>query len=313
MKKKILLFTGAALIAVMALTSGKNGAGHEAGYNCTGSETGLGNAKGCSSTGASCHGTAGSPTPGITVAVELDSAGIPTTHYKAGKTYTVKITGVNTTSNVLPKFGFQVSCIKGSDSVTTPVNAGTFASTGLPTNVRYTGAILTPTAFFAANLVEHSDPITATSGAGGSGTTYAESFSWTAPAAATGTISFWAALNAVDGDDHAGATDKWNTAKAVISEWPSYLSIAETAPAFSIKAFPNPVSSNLNVQIDNAATDSYTLYIFSLDGKIISNERAEVSGNNPMISIGTAGWTPGIYELVAAGGGNQQVIPIVKQ
>ncbi len=313
MKKQILLFTGIAGIAIVTLTSGQNGAGSESGYNCTGSETGLGNAKGCASTGASCHGTAGAPTAGITLSIELDSAGVPTTHYKGGKTYTVKITGTNTTSNTLPKFGFQISCIKGTDSVTTPVNAGTFSAAGLPTNVRYTPAILTPTALFAANVVEHSNPITATSGSGGSGTTYVESFSWTAPAAATGTVSFWLALNAVNDDGHATNADKWNTAKAIISEWPSFLGVAETVPAYTLKAFPNPVTNNLHIEIGNATAGSYVLQVFDLNGRIVAQDNVSVSGGGQLTNINPSSWPPGIYQLAITKDGNQKVISVVKQ
>jgi hypothetical protein len=303
MKKRILLFTLVAGIGTVVLTSGQNGAGAESGYNATGSETGHGNINGCKAAG--CHGT--TATTGITVKLELDSAGVPRHYYTPGITYTVKITGTNTTSAAnLTHFGFQVSCITGSSAVATPTNAGTFASTGLPSGVRYTPAILTPTIQFVCNLIEHNTPIAATTGTGGTGTTYVESFQWTAPVAGTGTISFWGALNAVD-FNHAVTGDFWNTTNLVVTEghW-SVTSVASIANEVSFKAYPNPVSNSLNLQSENAGT--YNVHVYDLNGRIYANE--QVSGLSS--AINTSNWTPGLYQVVLEKDGNRQVIPVVK-
>src|ERR1700753_1455192 len=119
MKKRILLFTAVAGIAIISLTSSDSGAGHGSGFDCTGAETANSNGAGCSKTGSSCHSTAA--TAGIQVVLALDSAGTAITHYTPGVTYTLKITGTNTTSATLPKFGFQAACIKGSTAAGTPV------------------------------------------------------------------------------------------------------------------------------------------------------------------------------------------------
>ncbi|MFI5196827.1 MAG: T9SS type A sorting domain-containing protein [Chitinophagales bacterium] len=304
MKKRILLFTAVAGMATAMLTSGRLGAGAESGYNATGSETGLGNINGCKAGG--CHGT--TPTTGITVALELDSAGVATTHYKGGMTYTVKISGVNTTTNTLPRFGFQVSCIQGSTAVTTPVNAGTFASTGLPASVRYTAANAT---YYVCNMIEHSAAIVATSGTGGSGTTYVESFSWTAPAAGTGTISFWGALNAVNYDNTVGG-DFWNTTSKVINEWAT-TSVANVSNDISIKAYPNPATSNLNIQLDNAQEGAYSLQVFDLNGRIVTNENITVTGTSHTTNINTGSWASGLYNVVLQKDGFSKTIPVVKR
>ena len=306
MKKRILRFTAIAGMATAMLTSGKNGAAFEKGYDNTGAETALGNFAGCGASGVSCHGTAS--TAGITTVIELDSAGVATTHYKAGMTYTVKISGTNTTSNSLTTFGFQVSCIKGTAAVATPVNAGTFASTGLPTNVQYTPANAT---YYVCNVVEHSNPIAPTTGTGGTGTTYVESFQWTAPAAGTGSVSFWGTVNACNANNRADVGDLWNTTNLSISEW-STTGVAEVTNNISISAFPNPVSSSLNVHIENTHSGTYSLQVVDMNGRTVTTENIVVNGSSHTATINTGNWTPGTYNVVVSKDGSRQVIPVMK-
>ncbi|MEI8279066.1 MAG: T9SS type A sorting domain-containing protein [Bacteroidota bacterium] len=202
-----LLFTAVAGLGYVTFSSSASGAGNNSGYDCTGAETGLGNGVGC---GHGCHNS--SATAGITVALELDSAGTPVTQYVGGMTYTIKITGTNTTANSLPKFGFQVAVINGTSAQTTPTNAGTFQTVSNP--MRNTAA---QAGNFVTNLVEQKTAIAATTGTGGSGTTYVESFSWTAPAAGSGSISIWGVLNAVDGFG-TNSGDFWNSNNITITE-----------------------------------------------------------------------------------------------
>jgi hypothetical protein len=183
-------------------------AGGAASHNIegTGAETGLGNSAGC---GTGCHASATT----TTITFELDSAGIPTTRYVGGMTYTVRLMGKNTSTTSLPKFGFQIGCIVGSAAATTPVNAGTWKAP-FPANTKY---VAPKAGQFVVGIVEQTAAITATTGTGGNGTTYVQIFNWTAPAAGTGTISFWAALNAVSGNG-SDSGDKYNTGHIAITE-----------------------------------------------------------------------------------------------
>ena len=213
MKKKFLLVIFLSAIGYITLTSYHSGAAANGGFDCTGAETGLGNPTGCM--GSSCH--ASSATSSIGVTVELDSAGIAVTSYVPGMVYSVKISGINNGTSSLPMFGFQIGCIQGSSATAAAVNAGTWATTGLPTNTQYSAAL---PGSYDVNLIEQSNRISATTGTGGNGTTYVDSFSWTAPIAGTGTISFWGVLNAVNNNNTNDAGDLWNTNHVVITERP---------------------------------------------------------------------------------------------
>ncbi len=319
MKKKILLFTAIAGIAYLSFSSYTSGPGFN-GYDCTGADasSGAGNPTGCGSgaMGASCHSTAA--TSGITVVVELDSAGIALSssgvgHYTPGFTYTVKITGTNTTTNNLPKFGFQVAATVGTSPAATVVNAGTLQSTGLPATLHRVIAPGTSTSFYA-NVVEHATPLSPATGTGGTGTTYIDSFKWTAPVAGTGTISIWGALNAVNGDNIQNASDLWNTNQLILNEFHKNTeSVSSTISNISINAFPNPATNALNLQMENAAPGSYTLQVFNLNGGNLISEDMEVTGANQTTTVNTSNWPAGVYTVTVEKDGSRKSILVVKQ
>ncbi len=318
MKKRILLFTLVAGFGYIILSSASAGPGN-AGYNCTGADasSGAGNPTGC--VGGSCHGS--SVNTGITVKIELDSAGVTTSsttlgtgHYKPGYTYTIKITGTNTTASNLPKFGFQISATKGATATATVVNAGALQSTGLPTGTHYLAAPGTSSSFYA-NLVEHSTRLSPTSGTGATGTTYVESITWTAPAAGTGVVSLWAAINAVNNLPPGGADagDLSNTNHLVLNESSVTTSVSEVSSALSITAFPNPTTSNLNINLDNAQAGTYTLSVFGMTGAMVANRAIEVNGTSSTTGINTANWATGLYNVVIEKDGSRKTLLVVKQ
>ena len=281
------------------------------GWDCTGGETGLGNAAGCAS-GGGCHST--SATAGIVVSLELDSAGVPVTGYKAGLTYKVTIRGVNTTSSSLPRFGFQVAAFKGSTAQTTPVNAGTFQSTGLPASVHYQTPV-NPT-YTVANIVEHSNTIIADSGTGGTGTLYKESFNWVAPAAGTGTVSFWGIINAVNFNGSADGGDLWNTQTLIVSEDTATVvvnGVSQLEGNMELNVYPNPATDHLQVELSNAITGTYELSVFDAAGREIAKQNEQVSAISSTVEVNTSNWSSGIYFVKLSKDGVQKVVKIVKR
>jgi hypothetical protein len=304
MKKRILLMTTLAAFGYITLTSSNNGGGFGQGADGTKAS---GTALTCAHSG--CHGSSTL----TTVTVELDSASTPVTHYIHGHSYTLKITGTNTGTTSLPRFGFQITVVKAAGAGTSSaVNAGTMASTGLPTNVRYTTASATLGPL--VDVVEHSAPIVATSGTGGSGTTYVESIPWTAPATSgTGSVVIYGCVNAVNFNGNADANDHYNSATPVTITELIPTEVASVPNAVEVKAFPNPVTNSLNVQLTNTQAGIYALKVFDLSGNCIVNETLEVNNLNLTKSINTTNWATGMYEVVVENNGGTQVIPVVKQ
>ncbi len=304
MKKIYAVFILAAgVCAYMTVSGYKAGAGTN-GYDCTGAETGLGNPTGC----ATCHGS--SATAAIQVTLELDSmGGVPTTHYSPGKIYTVKISGKNNTTNTLPKFGLQIGSILGTSALTTPTNAGTWSSL-CPISCKYSPA---QAGNFVVNVVEHSAPITATTGSGGNGSTYVESFSWTAPAAGTGTISFWGVINAVNNNGTDGAGDFWNTAKLIANEWPAGTGVASLEETASMNAFPNPAIDNFSLALSNLPSGNYSLSIFDLTGRKILSQTISINNSSQLENINISNWHAGVYKIVLEKENFCKSISVVKE
>jgi uncharacterized protein YjdB len=200
MKKKLLLLPLILGGLYFILSSNASGPATVSSLNGTGA-TGT--------TGCSCHTSATT----TTVSIELDTlGGGAVTTYVPGGVYTIKMTGTNTSATSLPKFGFQLCAVKsvgsGSGSATT---IGTLAASGTPTPSHITTLSGIP-------IFEQGAALTATSGTGGSGTTYVSSIQWTAPASAgVGAAKFYGVVNAVNGTG-SSAGDKYNTANITIPE-----------------------------------------------------------------------------------------------
>ena len=163
--------------------------------------TGATGTAGCA--GGGCHGSAA----GVAVTMQLMSGSTPVTTYTPGTSYTIRITGVFTTSSsttILPKFGYQVAAVK---TAATSTNAGTMTA---PSGSH----LATP----SINVVEHSSALSATTGTGGTGTTYVVNIPWTAPVAGTGSVTLYGVINAVNGTGGADAVDRWANNSAVITE-----------------------------------------------------------------------------------------------
>jgi type IX secretion system substrate protein len=310
MKRTNIILIGALLIGTFILSSYREGPATH-GWDCTGGETGLGNAAGCAISGG-CHGSAANT--GIVVTLELDSAGVPVTSYKGGMAYTITIKGTNTTASSLPKYGFQLIAIQGATAEVTPVNEGTFQQTGLPAGVHYQTPV--NATYLVANVIEHTTPLSPDSGTGGNGTIYKESIGWTAPVAGTGTVSFWGALNAVNDNGSADGGDLWNTQHLVITEDTvvhTVNSVADLNANLTVDIFPNPSTDFVQLEISNASWGSYGLYVYDSEGRLVLNRSLDVAGDLSKTSINTTGWSSGIYIVKVSNGGMEKVVKIVKR
>ncbi|HTA81388.1 MAG TPA: T9SS type A sorting domain-containing protein [Bacteroidia bacterium] len=269
-------------VGFILVCSYKEGPALDDGWECTGAETDNSNPAGCS-TGKGCHAT--SATSGITVAIELDSAGIPTTHYVGGMNYTVKLTGVNTTSSNLPAFGFQIGSVAGTVTSATPTPAGTWP-TPYPANTHLAPV---PAKYYMVPVVEQGTQLPPTTGTGSTGTTYVETLNWTAPVAGTGVISIWAALNAVNDNGTNDAGDLWNTNHVIINEWGA-VGIENITNDLQVKTYPNPFSVSTTFTFGNELTNA-TLYMYNMSGE----EVKRISFSGKQLIFARTGIPTGIY------------------
>ena len=271
MFKKSLLFSTTLGIAYITLCSYPSKPGTIIG-DCTGSPVSTNNC-------ASCHSGGGTTTiTGITFVDSATSTPLTTGKYTPGNTYIVTLAATNSKS--LSSCGFQLSILNSSNA-----NAGTMRATDSRTSIDLVGS---------SNIIEEKSVITGTAGV------YTVSFNWKAPAKGTGTVSFYAILNAVNGGGTGsssgdGVSPQYTTALSELIN--SGINESNIATAHNI--YPNPCRNTLNIEGLTSATQ---VSVFDLMGK-------EVVSAQTSSSIDVAHLAPGIYVLRI----NKQALTFVKQ
>lgn len=200
------------------------------------------------------------------VTITLDSAGNSVTSWVPGMTYTVKLHGTNTSN--LAKFGFQFSAVKGVGVSQT--QAGTFSS--LPTNVH-----AQPVS--GITVVEHGLQLNNTTAG-----VYDVQFSWTAPAAGAGTLTFYAILNAVNNNSSDNG-DQFNFSNTQFTESTSGcpLPVVSTQPLADTVCVESPASFTV------ATTSTGVSYQWVKNGANISGATA-ATYTIPSVVTGSAGF-----------------------
>jgi len=285
MKKRVLLFSVVMLLGYISLSSYQSGLALIYGQNATGAN---GTATSCG--GGGCHGGNSANT---TVTITVDSGTIAVNHYKPGKTYTIRIHGTN--SSNLAAFGFQFSSVSGTG--TSQVNAGSYGT--LPTGIH-------SATISGIKIVEQSYALRpAIAGV------YDTSFSWTAPAAGTGTVTMYCTLNSVNGNGTNDPADVSHNTNTQLTELSS-VTVNNVFDNMSLNLYPNPVVNTLHVQMAQATEGNYSIAVFDLNGKMLLHEETVVNNNNYEMSINTSNWNSGLYLVQIAKDGAVKTMKVIK-
>jgi hypothetical protein len=282
--KRILLFSLSAVMATLIFSSYATGPFFKGAGNRTGSAGSL-----ASCSGSGCHASNNANT--ICSLVVQTSTGTPITQYTPGTSYTVQIGGF--AGSAFTNFGFQASCVR---AAATSTQAGNFTAY---TNMHVSN-------FGSLQLVEHSTPLSGTTVTGGNA--YLASFTWTAPAAGTGDVKFFAMLNAVNNNTKETG-DQPGTPITLTLKEASSTSVA-TVPALQISAYPNPASDVLHLRL-NASGGSCRVAVFNLTGSVVTRHSVEIT--NGEASIATAQLVPGYYVLKIEADEQLGAVSFVKQ
>jgi hypothetical protein len=285
MKRILLLSLGAGMTALI-FSSYATGPFAGGAGNRTGS---AGTSANCSTGG--CHATSSASTL-CSLVVQTTSGGTVTA-YTPGVTYKV-IVGGGTIGTAFPKFGFQASAVKAS---ATSTQAGSFTSTAGNISVRPAGAL---------QLVEHNTPIAGASVSGAM--TYTASFNWTAPASGTGTVRFYAMVNAVNGDNATSGDQPGNGVTIDLPQGPG--AGVQNVSAEQLSIYPNPVTDALNMKL-GSVVGSCEVRIVNFTGSVVAD--MTVSVKNGEASINTANLKPGTYYVMAQQGDAKWGTSFVKQ
>ncbi len=299
MKKYLFLIPVIAGLSYFTLSSNSTGCT----TNRSGSDTVAGGANvGCGSFGGGCHGTASTNADSISVVLDSAGTGNYVTKYAPGKNYVIHLIGVNRSVLVLPKFGFQLSVVKA-----IPYNtlAGTFGTP--PAN----SSVVTVSGLKVLSHTSRWNAAGGTGGAGGQGAIDSCSIAWTAPAAGAGTIKICGAVNMVNNDSLAGPDDTWNTKRITVYELGA-TGVPEIAHGVTVKAFPNPVTSDLYVELNNAESGTYHVSLFDLNGKLMNTQAVEMNSNSTSVNINVSNYVSGIYQVVVEKDGVSATTPVFK-
>ncbi len=259
--KKPLLFLGLALGFVIVLTSGLPYSGGSPGAR-TGSPGD--NSANCTE----CHGgSAVSKTGWITTT-------IPAEGYVPGETYTVTVTG---THFGVQKFGFEATVEDGQNA-----KAGTLVVTN--------GS--------ETKLITSNHAVTHTSsGNTPSGSSKVWNFNWTAPSAGTGTVTFYAAFNAANGDDTTGGDVIYISNISAIEN--TSTGIEDKKLKAGISVYPVPFKNYINIEISNEVTVGQ-VDLYNVTGALVKTVITDdVTGDN--VKINTGDVDPGIYIISITG------------
>lgn len=270
MKKRLLTISAISVGMLLAVSSMQSGT-HGTLGNRTGSN---GNNEGC----ASCHGNNANTATVITI--ELLSGGNPVTTYTPGTTYTVRLSGQNAT-NARPKFGFQLTAANAAGT-----SVGTMATNGV-----------TGVATRANNtLIEHTQPQDGTLSPDNN-YTYVREFNWTAPVAGTGTVKFYAVLNAVNGNGSpdANGSDQWNQGESVTITEAEGTAIKQHNLLKGLEVFPNPAGKELSLVLNTTDYGAYEVSVIDFAGRVLQSKVHMHSGSGQSFKSDITSLAPGIY------------------
>lgn len=262
MKKSVrisFLFILFGMASSLILSSSSNGRAFAANSGNTG-------APGESQTCRSCHGTGFGATVNLVV---KNSNGFPVTEYVPNTTYTVEAS-VNNSSGTPQRYGFQmVSLLSG--------NAAYNAWSNPSSNTRIANA-------GGRSYAEHA-------GKSVSNTFTAD---WTAPAAGSGTVSFYMGGAAVNNNGNT-LGDGGNTTFFQLTEGQS-TSVEENANNWKFSTYPNPVVDQLNVILEGEKQGNVQILIRDAFGKKVLSEQRTMGGYGSL-SFDLSDFENGIYFL----------------
>ena len=284
-----ILFFG--LLGSAILLSNKNGRASQEKAGNTGAPGDQALPNGTPITCNSCH--LASPITCSTAVSVLDTAGNAVTQYKPGDKYTARVT-ITTLTGVPKGYGFQMIALR--DNGNTDLDG--FSDPGNQTVNNYKIATIPNGRTYA----EHDNVSTPN----------IFNVVWTAPAAGTGNITFYAAGNAVDknglnsGDGSSVTTLKLNESGSVATHNPG-------AERIALQLWPNPASSVVYLSFLSPGAGNYQISVRDLSGTTVWSTAQQMPAGEQQIEIPAAGWGAGVYFLSVWGNevsGNIKVVKI---
>ncbi len=270
MKIRLPLFFLLACIGLLTLFGNKNGRASQSGKGNTGAP-GDEFFNGAPYTCAGCHND-GVFNPVIFISV-LDTGDLAITHYTPGKLYNARVT-INASGTNLFGYGFQMIALRDTGNIDldgfTDINPNNYKIATISNGRTY---------------AEHANISTSNT----------FNVRWTAPSAGTGSVTFYAAGNAVNGNGNDNGDGATSTSLQLMEN--ITLSDGGNVPqtATTIRVLPNPVTDMAQVQMNLPDAGKYQLTVYHQTGKLQWMSEQNLPAGESNHTLNSQDWPPGIY------------------
>lgn len=276
------------ILCAVALMGNKNGrASTPPGAGNTGApgdETSNGQPVVCNS----CH--TNSPITSTLSIKVLNSNGDTVTQYVPGQQYTARVTVTAVTGN--PQgYGFQMIALKDTGNV----DLDGFTDQN-PNN--YKIATVNSTGRTYAEHDNVSTPNTF-------------NVKWTAPPAGTGSVTFYAAGNAVN-KNGLNSGDGASFSSLKLTEGSSTSTQNPDAERIALRVLPNPATTEATLSVNLPQAGKYRLAVFDLSGRLVSETFQQLSAGYNLLALPVASWDAGVHFATLAGAGISANVKVVK-
>lgn len=278
MKIKLLLFTFA--LAATGLLLMSNSAGRAASGNSDNS--GAPSANTC----GECH-SSGAFNPNISVEILEVGTSTAVSEYVPGMVYDIKVK-VNADAGA-NGFGMQTTVLKTN-------NAPVVGFSAPSSNAQLTILPSSGRQFFEHKSIG-SNEFTA---------------KWTAPAAGTGSVIFYTAGNAVNGNDKTTGDGAANTSLTLTEDLSSSNQNVNQLKV-AMKAFPNPVQDILNIETIGSTDGEHSLTITNMVGQLVHQSVVNLDLGMDLTQIDIQHLPKGMYSVSLSQENKIATITIVKQ
>ncbi len=274
MKIRLVYSLFLATLCVVVLQSNRNGratTGSEGVTGAPGDTVQGGNPKTCAANG--CHSTGAFGPLGLSIALLDSTTQTPVNQYIPGKNYIARVTISSGSGNPLG-YGFQMIALKDNGNV--PTNS---FSDPLGLSNNYKLKTLTNRMY-----AEHQTM----------STTNTFNVIWKAPAAGSGSVTFYSSGNAVN-NNMSSVGDGATNNKLQVSELTSGLNDLRRAALLPLRLSPNPVTSSAQLVFSLPESSECRLLVRDLSGRIMwENTVWQAAGDNG-VELPAQSWQPGIY------------------
>ncbi len=133
---------------------------------------------------------------------------------------------------------------------------------------------------------------------------------WTAPASGSGSVTFYAAGNSVNGNGNFQGDEATNGTLTISENLVATQNLE--ALGVSVQLFPNPVTTNVSLRIDAPASGLFEASLVNILGREISTQMVDVNLGETRLDFDVANLPKGVYLVRLSNESNQSSYPFLK-